>query len=138
MFQQRLASLVEALEATIRMEASPIGKSSAGMAQVQSHLDALTLQLQDISKQKERREDVWCTYYRSEGHFKNQCPVLLQYMATRAPNLVSQEEGLWCEICKTRGHKPENCHLLQKYVCFPKSLYCNRQGMSRNIVMLGR
>ena len=43
LFQQRLASQPEALEATIRMEASPIGESSAGMAQVQSQLVVLNL-----------------------------------------------------------------------------------------------
>ena len=75
-----------------------------GMAQVQSQLASLTLQLQDISKQKERREDVWCTYCHTKGHFKNQCPVLLQYMAIRAHNPVGLRDGVWCEICKTKGH----------------------------------
>lgn len=122
--QQRLASQAEALEAAIRMEASPIGESSTGMAEVQSQLVALTLQLQDISKQKEKREDVRCTYYRTEGNYKNQCLVLLLYMATGAPNHVGPGEGTWCELCRTRGHRPANYHLLQKYVNLTKSLYC--------------
>jgi len=86
--QQKLASQAESLEAYIRLEASPIGESRAGMAQVHLQLAALTLQVQDISKQKEKREDVRCTYCRTEGHYKNQCLVLLQYMAIGAPNLV--------------------------------------------------
>lgn len=124
-FQQRLAPQAKALEATIIMEASPIGESCVGMAQVQWQLDVLTLQLQDISKQKERRDGVWCTYCHTEGHFKKQCLVIMQYMATTAPNPIGPGEGVWCEICKTRGHQLENCHLLQKYVNLPRSLYCN-------------
>jgi len=86
--QQKLKTQAEALEASIRMEASPVGESGAGMAQVQSHLTALKIQLQDISKQKERRYDVWCVYCRTEGHYKNQCPVLMQYMVAGSPNPV--------------------------------------------------
>lgn len=60
-----------------------------GIAQVQSQLDALTLQLQDITKMKEKRQDVWCTYCKEEGHFKNQRPVFMEYMATGPPNLLN-------------------------------------------------
>ncbi len=62
--QQRLASQAEALEATIRLQASPIGESSAGMAQVQLKLASLTLQLQDITKMKEKRDNMWCNIVR--------------------------------------------------------------------------
>lgn len=120
--------MAEALEASIRMESFPVGESSAGMAQVQqiqTQLGALTIQLQDIPKQKERGDDIWCMYCGTEGHYKNQCPVLMQYMASGSPNPIGIGEGVWCEICRTRGHKPENCHLLQKYVNLPKSLYYN-------------
>jgi len=95
------------------------------MAQLQFQLVALTLQLQDISKIKEKRYDVWCTYCKVDGHFKNQCLVLLQYMSTGAPNPIGQGEGVWCEICRTKGHRPENCHMLQKYQSISRSFYSN-------------
>jgi len=71
-----------------------MGESSAGMAQVQTQLTTLTIQLQDISKKKERRDDVWCTYCRTEGHYKNQCPVLLQYTGSGSPNPIGPGEGV--------------------------------------------
>jgi len=43
--QQKVATLVEALEYAIRLEAPLVGESSGGMAQVQSQLAVLTLQL---------------------------------------------------------------------------------------------
>jgi hypothetical protein len=45
-----------------------------GMAQVQSQLATLTIQLQDLAKGKEKCEEVWCTTCRIEGHHKNECP----------------------------------------------------------------
>lgn len=56
--QQKVATLEKSLEVAIRMEASPVGESITGMAQVLLQLAALTLQLQDISKMKENRENV--------------------------------------------------------------------------------
>jgi len=45
----------------------------------------LTLQLQDIKKIKEVREEVWCTKCKSEGHSKEQCPLFRNYMASETP-----------------------------------------------------
>ena len=46
----------------MRLEATPTRtEDSVGMAQVQSQLVALTVQLQEIAKQKEVRQNVWCT-----------------------------------------------------------------------------
>ena len=47
------------------------------MAQVQSQLDVLTLQLHDMTKMKEKMDEDWCTYCKVDNHFKNQCPTLL-------------------------------------------------------------
>lgn len=60
--QQKVAIPAEALEESIRMESSLAGESSVWMAQVHSQLLALTLKLHDITKMKEKRESVWCTY----------------------------------------------------------------------------
>jgi len=58
MVQQKVETRVEALEEAIRMEESHVGGSNAGITQVQSKLVALTLRLQDISKMKEKMENV--------------------------------------------------------------------------------
>ena len=74
----------------MKLEASPIAETSAGMTQIQSQLAHLTLQLQDIKKGKETREEVWCTKCITEGHSKEHCLVFVEYLASGAPNLLSQ------------------------------------------------
>ena len=59
--QQKVVDQAKALEVAMKLEASPLQEASAGMAQIQSQLANLTLQLQDIKKGKEIREEVWCT-----------------------------------------------------------------------------
>jgi hypothetical protein len=72
----------EALEITMKLEASPVGENGAGMAQVQSQLAALTIQLQELVKGKEKHEEVWCVTCRTKGHHKNECPTFKEYLAT--------------------------------------------------------
>ena len=74
----------------MKLEASPIAETSAGMAQIENHLANLTLQLQDIKKGKEVREEVWCTKCRIEGHSREHCPIFAKYLATGAPNPLPQ------------------------------------------------
>ena len=108
----------------MKLEASLIAETSAGMAQIHNQLANLTLQLQDMKKGKEVREEVWCTKGRMEGHSREHCPVFAEYLASGAPNPLPQARGPWCEICKTNGHRPQDCPLLQKYVQTPKNLFC--------------
>jgi hypothetical protein len=55
----------------MKLEASHVG-DTRGMVQVQMHLAALTIQLEDLTKWKEKREQVWCTECRNEGHHKDE------------------------------------------------------------------
>ena len=50
---------MEALELAMKLEASPIIDGVVGMVQIQSQLDNLMIQLQDIKKGKECHEDLW-------------------------------------------------------------------------------
>jgi hypothetical protein len=52
--QQKIVSQSEALEIAMKLEASPVGENGAGMAQVQSQLAVLTIQLQELVKGKEK------------------------------------------------------------------------------------
>ena len=70
----------------MKLEALPIAKKTMGMAQIQNQLANLTLQLQDIKKGKEIREEVWCSKCRTEGHSREHCPVFAEYLASGAPN----------------------------------------------------
>ena len=96
----------------MKLEASPLQEASVRMAQIHSQLANLTLQLQDIKKGKEIREEVWCTKCRTEGHSKEHCPVYAKYLVAGAPNPLPQPQGPWCEICRNRGHRPQECPLL--------------------------
>ena len=84
----------------------------------------MALELRDMKKAKNSREEVWCTQCRTEGNDRDQCPVVRTYLNTGAPNQFNPGV-LYCEICRTTGqHRPENCHLLQRYVQVPKNPYC--------------
>ena len=88
--QQKVASQDEALEISMKLEASPIAETSPGMVQIQNQLSHLTLQLQEIQKGKKVREEVWCTKCRTKGHSKEHYLVYVEYMASGAPNLLAQ------------------------------------------------
>jgi hypothetical protein len=57
----------------MKLELSPMGESSSGMSQILSQLTSLSLQVEDMKKDKgkEKREDIWCVICRSEGHDKD-------------------------------------------------------------------
>ncbi len=59
----------------MKLEASPVRETSLGMAQIMTRVANLTLQLNDIKKGKEIREEVWCTKFKLKSHHKDQCPL---------------------------------------------------------------
>ena len=73
LMQQNIATQSEALEIMMKLEASPIGETAGGMNQIQAQLATLTLQLQDIKKEKEEHDDLWCTQCHVDGHAKDTC-----------------------------------------------------------------
>jgi hypothetical protein len=54
----KITSHLEALEITMKLEASPIGENGVGMAQVQLQLKVFTIQLSELPKGKEKCEEV--------------------------------------------------------------------------------
>ena len=70
----------------MKLEASPIAETSAGMVHIQNQLANLTLQLHEMKKGKEVREEVWCTKCRIEGHSREHYSVFVEYLASGAPN----------------------------------------------------
>lgn len=97
----------------MKLEASPIGDTNAGMQQIHSQLTNLTLQLQDMKKSEEVCDEVWCTKSKVEGHSKKKCPIFINYIVSGAPNPLNDGSNLWCDICRTRGeHHFEDFYLL--------------------------
>jgi hypothetical protein len=62
LMQQKVAPQTEALEISMKLEATPIGESSPGMSHILNQLSSLSLQVEDMKKNrgKEKREDIWC------------------------------------------------------------------------------
>jgi len=50
--QQKVASQVEALEITMKLESTPVGESISGMSQILSQLTRLSLQVEDMKKER--------------------------------------------------------------------------------------
>ena len=71
LMQQKIMTQSEDLEIMMKLEASPIGETTVGMNHIQAQLENLTLQLQDIRKEKEENDDLWCTQCRTGGHNKD-------------------------------------------------------------------
>jgi hypothetical protein len=53
--QQKIASQSEALEIIMKLESTPMGESSSGMSQILSQLTSLSLQVEDMKKDKGKR-----------------------------------------------------------------------------------
>ena len=108
----------------MKLEASPVGESTVGINQIQVQLANLMLQLQDIKKAKEYRDDLWCTCFHADGHTKDTCPMFHNYLLLGALNPLSYAGVPWCHICQVYGHRHENCDYMEKMVTNSENLYC--------------
>ena len=107
----------------MKLETAPV-KDNSGIAQIQAQLTAMALELRDMKTGKTGREVVWCTHCQKEGHDREQCPMVGNYLNTGTPNPFNPAV-LYCEIYRTTSqHHPKHCHLLQRYVQVPKNTYC--------------
>jgi hypothetical protein len=94
--QHKFQSQVEALQEALTVRGKPIQAYRSSCGRVKQDLKNLTFQLNQ-NKGKEKREDVWCTMCRTEGHHKNECPLFAQYIGVGMPNPLASG-GPWCEI----------------------------------------
>ena len=99
--QQKVADQQEALEIAMKLETALV-EDNSGITQIQAQLAAMDLELCDMKKGKTNCEEVWCTQCRIEGHDKEQCPVVRNYLNTGAPNPFNPTV-LYCEIYWTTG-----------------------------------
>ena len=97
--QQNIPTQSEALEIAMKLEASPVGETTVEMNQIQVHLANMILQLQDIKKAKEDRENIWCTRCHADRHTKDTCPTFQNYLLSGSPNPLSCTGVPWCCIC---------------------------------------
>ena len=116
LMKQKITTQREALEITMKLESSLVGETRVGINHIQSQLENMTIQLQDIKNGKETREDVWCTRCHTEGHHKYRCPNFCNYLMSGTPNRLIQGGLPWYHIFQTHGHQHEECIYLQKAV----------------------
>jgi hypothetical protein len=109
----------------MNLESALMGESSSGMSQVLSQLTSLSLQVEDMKKDKgkDKREYIWCVRCKSEGHDKEHCPLFHEYLASRALIPLKQFTLPWCKVCRKR-HRPGEFYYMKKYVQTPTNLYC--------------
>jgi hypothetical protein len=72
----------------MKLESTPMGESNSGMSQILSQLTSLSLEVEDMKKDKGKykREDIWCIRCKSEGHEKEHRPLFHGYLAFGDPN----------------------------------------------------
>jgi hypothetical protein len=92
LMQQKIASQSEVMEITMKIESAPIRESSSGMSQILSQLTSLSLQVEDMKKDKgkDKQEGIWCVRCRSEGHGKEHCPLFHEYLSSKALSPLKQ------------------------------------------------
>ena len=99
--QQNVADQQEALEIAMKLKTTPV-EDNFGITQIQAQLAAMALELRDMKKGKAIHEEVWCTQCRTEGHAKEHCPVVRNYLNTGVPNPFNPQV-LYCELLRTAG-----------------------------------
>jgi hypothetical protein len=70
----------------MKLESTPMGESILSMSQILSQLTILSLQVEDMKKDKVKykREYIWCIRCKMEGHDKENFPLFHEYLASRA------------------------------------------------------
>jgi hypothetical protein len=63
----------EALKIAMKLESCMVGDSGR-MVQVQTQLAALTIQLYELTKEKEKQEQFWCAKCITKFHHKDEFP----------------------------------------------------------------
>jgi hypothetical protein len=71
--QQKFQTQAEALQEALQLEENQYQKTDPTIEELKEDLKNLTFQLNQ-NRGKDKREVVWCTTCRTEGHHKNECP----------------------------------------------------------------
>ena len=100
----------------MKLEASSVGEMTVGMNWIQAQLANLMLQFQEIKKDKEDHDDLWCTHFHVSRHTKDTYFTFQNYFLSGAPNPLSGAGAPWCHICQVYVHRHENCDYMQKMV----------------------
>jgi hypothetical protein len=87
--QQKFQTQAEALQATLQLEENQYQKTDPSIEELKEDLKNLTFQLNQ-NKGKDKREVVWCTTCRTEGHHKNECPTFTVHGSRNAKSITNK------------------------------------------------
>jgi hypothetical protein len=77
--KQKFQTQDEALQESLQLEENQYKHTDPTIEELREDLNNMTFKLNQ-NKGKEKREVVWCTLCRTEGHHKNECPTFAQYL----------------------------------------------------------
>ena len=92
------------------------------------------LEIQNLQKERgaEASPERWCIQCRTNGHTKDNCPLLTDYMQARRPSPLRPREvagpsgpALWCDDCCVAGlHDTNHCPRFAAYVPEVNQKWC--------------
>lgn len=148
--QQKIVTQEEAVEITMRLEASPVQDKNVGVQQIQPHLESMHMELQSLKIGKEAQPkvcvEVWCIKFKYKGHDKDHYPDYQNYLTRgghvplKPKNIAGPSAGvpLWCDVFQIDGkHATNYCHLQRNFVQTSQQFFSpsiNQLVMMREIV----
>ena len=73
----------------MRLHETPIQDPGLGVKQIHAEIQNLCLEMQNLKKEKAPRseawEEVWCIKCKGQGHDKDHCPVLVNFVVMGGP-----------------------------------------------------
>jgi hypothetical protein len=105
----------------MQLEGSQYKQTDPSNEELKEYLKNLTVQLNQ-NKSREKREAMWCTLCKLEGHHKNECLTFAQYLEVGFPNTFPIG-GPWFEIYTTHGNDCYHFPMMQKKKKEPKSTF---------------
>ena len=106
MDHQAIETQEKALEVAMKLEATPRDDTQLGVQQIQGQLEVIHMEIQNLRKERgtESSPEIWCIRCKVNGHTKDNCLLLADYIQAKGPSaLLSREAArssgtmLWCD-----------------------------------------
>ena len=118
----------------MKLEAAPRHDTQVGVQKIQGQLEEMHMEIQNLWKERgtEDSPERWCIRCRVNGHTKDNCPLLADYIQAGGPSPLQPREAsgpsglvLWCDnCCVTALHDTNHFPRLATYVPEIKQQWC--------------
>ena len=126
MGHQAIESQEKAFEIAMKLEGAPRDDTELGVQQIQGYLEEMHMEIQNLQKERgtEASPERWCIRCRANGHTKDNCLLIADYMKAREPSPLHPREVaaprgsmLWCDdFCVVWLHDTNHCPRIVAYV----------------------